>query len=155
MNGKQEKKRICTLYANEYHFELIALSYINGELKKKRDVVILTEKNIEETKNDIVEKMNFSREEEIEIKKIDCERNDREKFEKIKYNIENSVKTTIFVKGNENYIEKVHKQINWRNDYIKVVDSYDIEEIGVRTDSILKRYDTIINMLGEKDIKEA
>lgn len=148
----EKNKRICTMYANEYHFELIALSYINGELKRNRDVVILTEKNIEETTKEILGKMNFSKDEMEKIVKIDVKEEYKKKLENIKKNIEKNIETTVFVKGNKEYIERMNKEIGKEKKVIKIIDSYDIEEVGLESNEILKNYDIVINMLGEKEI---
>lgn len=140
------------MYANEYHFELIALSYINGELKRNRDVVILTEKNIEETTKEILGKMNFSKDEMEKIVKIDVKEEYKKKLENIKKNIEKNIETTVFVKGNKEYIERMNKEIGKEKKVIKIIDSYDIEEVGLESNEILKNYDIVINMLGEKEI---
>lgn len=152
MDEKKENKRICMLYANEYHFELIALSYINAELKQNKEVVILTDKNIEEVRDEIIGKMNFSDSERVRLMELDTKISDNDKLDRICENAEKKKKTTVFIKGNRRYIKEMNEKICRGNSCLKIVDSYDIEELGLDANKVVKDYDTMINMLGEKEI---
>ncbi len=64
--------------------------------------------------------------------------------------------TIIFVKGKENYINNVNKNIEkWiKNDVnSKVINCYDIQEIGSEMNRIMENYGTILSTSGEKAIE--
>ena len=83
--------------------------------------------------------------------------NDLEKFRMISENVKNQEETIIFVKGKENYINNVNKNIEkWleSNMNSKVINCYDIQEIGGEMNRILENYGTILSTSGEKDIEQ-
>ena len=48
MNKNQEtKEKICTFFASDYHFEMISLPYIDKNLEEDKEIIILTENNLE------------------------------------------------------------------------------------------------------------
>ena len=62
----------------------------------------------------------------------------------------NGKDTIIFVKGKENYINSVNKNIgNWINtNDMKIVDCYDINEVYEDVSSIAKNYDKVLSTSG-------
>ena len=58
--------------------------------------------------------------------------------------------TVIFVKGRENYISTVNKNINnWiKNNGVKIVDCYDVNEVGGKVSNIVKNYKKILSTSG-------
>ena len=50
-NKLETKEKICSFYASDYHFEMIALPYMCKSLEENKDVVILTENNLKDTWN--------------------------------------------------------------------------------------------------------
>ena len=57
----------------------------------------------------------------------------------------------------ENYIRNINKNIeNWinKNSHIKVVDCYDVEEIGNNIDTVMASYKSILSTSGEKEIEK-
>ena len=81
MNNKLEtKEKICSFYASDYHFEMIALPYMCKSLEENKDVVILTENNLNETMKTLLSKMNFKDDKKEAILNLDWENNDLKKF---------------------------------------------------------------------------
>ncbi len=155
MNKNQKtKEKICTFFASDYHFEMISLPYIDKNLEENKEIVILTENNLEETINTLLERMNFKEEKRNKFLSIDWKNNDLEKFKCIKENLKKNKEMIIFIKGKENYIHNINGNIDkWINnsDKIKLIDCYDIEEIGSNIDKIICQYQKILNTSGEKE----
>ncbi len=158
MNKIQEtKEKICAFYASDYHFEMISLPYINKQIEENKNVIILTENNLEETINTVISKMNLKEEKKERILNINWKNDDLSKIEDIKKAVEEEKETTIFIKGKENYIKNINENIeNWtkENREIRLIDCYDLEEISSNLDSVMNKYDIVLGTTGEKQIQK-
>lgn len=158
MNKKQEtKEKVCAFYASDYHFEMISLPYINKQLEKDNQVIILTENNLEETINTVISKINLKEEKKVKILNINWKNDDLNKIKKIKELVENEKETIIFIKGKENYIKNINNNIEryiGKSKKIKLVDCYDLEEISDKFDDIMNRYNTVLSTAGEKEVEK-
>lgn len=158
MNKNQKtKEKTCVFYASDYHFEMISLPYINKKLEENKEVLILTENNLENTMNILISKMNLKEEKKKAILNLDWKNNDLNKFKKIKEKVENDKDIIIFIKGKENYIKNINRNIEkWteKSNKVKVIDCYDMDEISNNLDDVMDRYKMILNTSGEKEIKK-
>lgn len=154
MSKNQEtKEKICTFYASDYHFEMISLPYIDKKLEENKEIIVLTENNLEDTMKTLISKMNLKEEKKKNILKINWKNDDLNKFKKISDNIKKQKDIIIFIKGKENYIKNINKNIEkWvqKSEKIKIVDCYDIGEVSEKLDSIMDQYKKILNTTGEK-----
>ena len=157
MNENQKtKEKICTFYASDYHFEMISLPYINKNLEKNIEIVILTENNLEDTIKTLIKNTNLNEAKKKKIFEINWNCDDLNKFKKISENINKQKDMIIFIKGTENYIKNVNENIetwtkNGKN--IKIIDCYNMEEVSEKLDTIMDQYEKILNTTGEKLIK--
>ena len=158
MNKNQKtKEKVCTFFASDYHFEMISLPYINKKIENNKEVIILTENNLENTIKDLISKMNLKESNRNKILNIDWKNDNLNKFKKIKSDIENDKEIVIFIKGKENYIKNINKNIEkWveNSSSTKIIDCYDIEEVGDNLDIIMDKYSKILNTTGEKEIQK-
>ena len=147
--SKNEEK-LCLFFASDYHFEMISLPYINENLKKDNNVIIMTENDLNGTVDTLLSRVNLNKEEKDKITKIDWKNDDVSKFKEIKSANENGKDTIVFVKGKENYINSVNENIkNWLNkSEVKVVDCYDIKEVYKNVNNIAKNYNKILSTSG-------
>ena len=147
--SKKEEK-LCLFFASDYHFEMISLPYINENLKKDNNVVVMTENDLNGTVDKVLSRVNIAKEEKDKITKIDWDCDDVSKFKEIKNANENGKETVIFVKGNENYIKSVNENIkNWMNNGdLKVIDCYDINEVYEDVSCIAKNYSKVLSTSG-------
>ena len=147
-NKNQEK--LCLFFASDYHFEMISLPYINENLKKDNNVIIMTENDLNGTVDKLLSSVNLTEEEKDKITKVDWKNDDVSKFKEIKSANENGKETIIFVKGKENYIDSVNKNIgNWiKTKDTKIIDCYDINEVYEDVSSIAKNYNRILSTSG-------
>lgn len=156
MNKNQEtKEKTCAFYASDYHFEMISLPYIEKNLEESKEILILTENNLDDTIRNLISKMNLKEDKKENILKIDWKNNDLSKFKKIKKDIEERKDIIIFIKGKENYIKNINENIEkWidKNSNIKIIDCYDMEEISENLDEVMEQYKMILNTTGEKEI---
>lgn len=154
MNKNQKtKEKTCAFYASDYHFEMISLPYINKKMEENKEVIVLTENNLEETMKKLLSNMNLKEGTKEKIFKINWKNDDLNKFKKIKNDIEKNKKMVIFIKGKENYIRNINKNIEkWtaKSNQVKIIDCYDMEEISYKLDEIIDTYKNMLNTTGER-----
>lgn len=157
MNKKQEtEEKICAFYASDYHFEMISLPYINKQIEENKQVIILTENNLEETINTVISKTNLKEDKKVKILNISWKNDDFNKMKEVKEAVKNKKDTVIFIKGKKNYIKNINENIeNWvqNSEKIKLIDCYDLEEISDNLDGIMEQYKKVLGTTGEKEIQ--
>ena len=90
------------------------------------------------------------------ILSLNWENDDFNKFKIINKASKNNEEILIFVKGKENYINNINKNIEkWTNNDVKskVINCYDISEIGDNIKEITKKYNKVLCTNGEKEIE--
>lgn len=156
MKGRGLMSKTCAFYASDYHFEMISLPYIENRLRRDKKVFILTENNLEKTMKTLVQHINLSDKKKENILNLKWDNNNEEKLETIKENIEKGEDVVIFVKGKLKYIEKANKdieKIDKKRGNIKIIDCYNIEEVGKTMDNIVDKYEKVLSTTGEKVIE--
>lgn len=150
VRNNKGQERLCLFFASDYHFEMISLPYINEELKKDNNVIVMTENNLNMTVDKLLSMVNLTQIEKDNITKIDWRNDDVSKFKEIKNANTNGKETVIFVKGKENYINSVNKNIgNWIDiNNTKIIDCYDINEVHDNVSNIVKKYNRILSTSG-------
>lgn len=150
MKENKREEKLCLFFASDYHFEMISLPYINESLKKNENVIIMTENNLDTSVDKVLSRINLNEEEKNKLTQIDWKNDDLNKFKEIKNANKEGRDTLIFIKGRENYINNMNKNIeNWTNDTeVKIVDCYDINEIQDEVSDIAKKYDKILSTSG-------
>ena len=157
ISGKITKEKICSFYASDYHFEMVSLPYIDKDLENKNEIIILTETDLENTVKNLLCKINIKENKKKNILKLNWKKEDDKKLKTIKENINENKKTTIFIKGKEKYINQINKNIadiNQNNHNLKIIDCYDIQEVGENLDKIMLQYNKILSTAGEKEIEK-
>ena len=156
LENKNSKDKVCAFYASDYHFEMMTLPYISKQLDESKKVIILSENDLNATINVLMERTNLKTDKKEKILNLNWNNNDLEKFRTISENVKNQEETIIFVKGKENYINNVNKNIEkWIENDVnsKVINCYDIQEIGSEMNRIMENYGTILSTSGEKAIE--
>ena len=139
------KEKSCVFYASDYHFEMISLPYISRSMDENKDIMILTENNLEESVNILISKMNLKKEKQEKILSLDWNHNDLKKFKELSKKTKENIDMVIFIKGTQNYIENINKNIEkWINTHVKIIDCYEFFEIEEKIDEIAQKYDKII-----------
>ena len=146
MKENTREEKLCLFFASDYHFEMISLPYINESLKKNKDVVIMTENDLGNSVNKVISSINLNEEEKNRLNKIDWKNDELNKFKEVKNADKDGKELLIFVKGRENYINNMNKNIeNWTNlKNVEIVDCYDINEVQNNAGEIAKQYDNVL-----------
>ena len=136
---------------------MISLPYIDKKIENKDEIIILTQNDLEETVKILLERINLGKERKEKILKLNWKGNDLLKFKELKLKIKEEKDITIFIKGKQNYIKNVNKNIsNWveENSRINIIDCYDLEEVNKNMDEIISQYKQILRIDGEKEISQ-
>lgn len=148
MKNKETKEKVCCFFASDYHFEMIALPYINTNMDNNKNVKIFSQNDLEKTVNILVSKINLKDDRKEDILNLDWSKKDN--LDSVETIDENSV---VFIKGEEDYINRVNQKLKENNlDNIKVINCYEIDEVKDHVDNIMEKYDRILNTEGEKQI---
>lgn len=148
MKNKETKEKVCCFFASDYHFEMIALPYINTNMDNNKNVKIFSQNDLEKTVNTLVSKINLKDDRKEDILNLDWSKKDN--LDSVGTIDENSV---VFIKGEEDYINRVNQKLKENNlDNIKVINCYEIDEVKDHVDNIMEKYDRILNTEGEKQI---
>ena len=145
--GNITKEKSCAFYASDYHFEMISLPYISKSMDENKEIVILTENNLKDTVNTLITKMNLNEEKRKKILSLDWNNNDLKKFKEISKKSKENSDMIIFIKGKQNYIQNINKNIEkWvsTNKHVKIIDCYEFFEIENKIDTIAKEYGKVL-----------
>ena len=134
-NKKIEKR--CCFYVSEFHLEMILIPYINEKIEE--DITILTEKNLKQTLEILITKINLKKENKEKILQLGWD-----KKEEIKEN------SNIIIIGSKEYIKNKNKQIENKNP-LSILDCYDFEEEKSNMNIIIKEYEKSLNTLGKNN----
>ncbi len=149
-------KKICAFYASDYHFEMISLPYIEENLEKRKEIIILTENDLQDTIKTLISNINIEEKKKQSLEQINWKNDDLNKFKKIKKDTEENKDVIIFIKGKENYIRNINKNIEkWtsKNNKVKIVDCYDMSEVSEKVDTLMEKYKIMLGTAGEKVIE--
>ena len=134
-----QNKRIekaCCFYVSEFHLEMILLPYINEKINE--DINILTEKNLKNTLEILLSKMNIAEE-------------NKQKIMQLKWDGEEPrEKSNIIIVGSKKYIEDKNKEIECLKP-VSILDCYEFDEEKDNMNYIVKNYQKTLNTLGKSN----
>ncbi len=147
---KDNKEKVCLFFASDYHFEMISLPYINKKLKEDKNVIVITENDLNGSINKLLSNINLNVEDKDKISKIDWNNNNLNKINEIKNAKEIGKETVVFVKGRANYINNINDAIKDLIDIdeTNIIDCYDINEVEKDISNIAKNYDRVLSTSG-------
>ncbi|MCI8641334.1 MAG: hypothetical protein HFJ59_05655 [Clostridia bacterium] len=143
------KEKLCLFFASDYHFEMISLPYINGKLKENKEVIMITENDLNSTVSTLLGRINLKPEEKDKIINIDWNNNE-DKIKKLQNEDIKNKEKVIFIKGKEEYINSMNQSINnlISDKNTQVIDCYDINEVQENIKDIAKGYSKILSTSG-------
>lgn len=157
MNEKQKaKEKTCVFYASDYHFEMISLPYIDKKIEEQEKIIIITENNLEKSIETLLTRTNFKESKKQAIRQLNWNNNNAEKIQNIQEEKEEEKPVTIFIKGKKEYIKQMNQNLEekaQKNANIKIIDCYNVEEIGEEIQQIKEQYKHILKTSGEEAIK--
>lgn len=138
----EDKKidRICSFYVSEYHLEMILLPYIKEKIENKENITIQTQKDLRETVETVISKMNLKEENRREILNLGWNKNESKEI---------TEKSNIIIIGTEDYIEQTNNKIeDLKINNINIVDCYNFEDVKENMNNIMNNHSKSLNMMG-------
>ena len=135
----ETKDKKCCFYVSDFHLEMIILPEINRKFEEKEDVIILTQKDLSESLEILISKINLKEENKEKVLKL----NWIGKKEILKEN------SNIIIIGSKKFIEEKNQEIKNKNLNIRnIIDCYDFEEVKEDINNIANLYKNQLNTLG-------
>ena len=140
-NNKIEK--LGCFYVSDFHLEMILLPYINKKIEE--NIIIKTERDLKDTVEILVSKMNLNQENKEKILSLGWNGKENKKIED---------KSNVIIIGNKKYIEDINNQIRQTNiKNVNIIDCYNFEDIKEDMDNIMNSYSQNLNTTGIENIK--
>lgn len=152
--GHKNIKKLCNFYVSDLHLSVMLLPYLSKQINKDVEITTIFENLDKENIEEVLEKLNVKNKEEI-LKINWINKKTKENIDEIlEENIRNNKQNTIIIGGNKNFIlnnnNKIKNYLNKKGEYdIKIIDCYNVSEVGKDMKSIIKQYDGILNTSGE------
>ena len=129
---------------------MIMIPYINRKIKEEANVAIITEKNLKDTVEVVVSRINMPKEKKEQILNINWK---NKKIGDVKQ-IENNKESIFFVIGNTNYIKSVDTQIEKMelNTKTKIINCFSIDDVKEKMPEIVGSHSKVLNTTEEKEI---
>lgn len=154
--GQQNIKKICNFYVSDLHLSVMLLPYLSRQIDEDVEITTIFEKLNKENMELVMEKLNVKN--KSEILNINWFNSCKDTNEKINNSVEKSIKNykknTIIIGGNKDFVlennEKIMSIINKVNSKtnIKIINCFNVEEVGNEMKSIVSKYDEILNTSG-------
>lgn len=150
-------KKLCNFYVSDLHLSVMLLPYINNEINEDVEVTTIFESSERENIESVIEKLNVKNKDKILNLNWYNTNNTNEKIENtMDENINNQKKNTIIIGGKKDYISKINKKIiNYieinkiKKEDIKIIDCYNVNEVGNEIKQLVEKYDAVLNTMGE------
>lgn len=135
----QDIEKMCSFYVSDFHLEMILVPYLNQKIDDKEEIKILTEKNLQDSVNVLLSRINMSEDKKQKILNLGWNKD------------ENTLtkKSNFIIIGSEKYIQEKNNEIKQMNlPNLTIVDCYDFEEIKDNLNYIKSNYKNNLNTLG-------
>ena len=136
----EQKDKMCSFYVSDFHLEMILVPFLNKKIDNNEDIKIVTEKDLKDSVEILISKMNLNEDKKQKILNLEWNRTE---------NLEFKNNSNIIIIGREQYINETNnkiKQLNIRE--ANIVDCYDFEEIKDKMENITENYEKNLNTLG-------
>lgn len=149
---ENNKERMCSFYASEFHLEMIILPYINKEIEENKKIIIITEENLEDSIKILVSKINLEESRKRKILDLDWNNDYIEKIEDLKSKNYNEM--CIIINGTEKFIEDINYILEETKfkDKINILNCYKIDDIKNHMQDIVLKHEKVLNTSGIQKI---
>ena len=158
--GQQNIKKLCNFYVSDLHLSVMLLPYLSRQINEDVEITTIFEKIEKQNIETVLDKLNIKNKDKIlNINWLNSTKNTNEEIEKsIKKEIDKEKDNIIIIGGNKKYILENNQNIrrilkkNNKNSNVKIIDCYNVEEVGYDMKNIVKNYDGILNTSGEVNV---
>ena len=138
----EEKKieKACSFYVSDYHLEMILMPCISKKINNNEKIIINTEKDLRESVEVLVSKMNIDEGNKEKILNLGWNKSEKEPLKE---------QENVIVIGSEQYIQKINNEIEKaKADKINVINCYDFEEVKDNIEGIMQLHNKSLNTIG-------
>lgn len=133
-------EKVCSFYVSDFHLEMILMPCINKKINNNEEIVINTERNLRETVEILLSKMNLEENNKEKILNLGWNKNEQELMRE---------KENIIVIGTEKYIQKINEEIEASNTQkINIINCYNFEDVKDNIEDIIKGHHKSLNTIG-------
>ena len=163
---KSNMKKMCSFCVSDWHTATTILPYVKQKTESNEKIISIFENGFEGNIIELLKRTGIDKNIKNKIAEINWEAKNWNKYEQFEYFMEGNYAKDInlIINGNTEYINKINSYIDmWfsKNNFrikreegkINVVSCYDISE-GFLQESVLPKYDYVLNTSGEKRINE-
>lgn len=138
--NKEIAKRKCCFYASDFHLEMTIVPYINKRIEENKNIIIITENNLEESIKILVSHINIKNKDKI----LNLDWNNCEIPQTILK--KNSI---IILNGSKKFIESKNEKIKNKisEEVEEIIDCYLFDEIKEEIVTIRDKYEQVVNNL--------
>lgn len=137
-NKKIEK--VCSFYVSDFHLEMILMPYINKKINNNEEIAITTEKDLRETVEILISKMNINEENKEKILNLGWNKSENVPIEK---------SSNVIVIGTENYIKKMNEKIeDSKPERMNIINCYNFEDVKNNVNEIMSLHNESLNTIG-------
>ncbi len=161
--GQPNIKKLCNFYVSELHLSVMLLPYISKQINEDVEITTIFENLKKQNVETLLDKLNVKNKKEIlNINWFNSNKNTYENMENtIDKEIRSNKRVSIIIGGSKEYVldnsRRIieHLESSCDNDAdIKIINCYNVEEVGSEIKSILQNYDGVLNTSGEIKISE-
>ncbi len=143
--GDKRIDKMCSFYVSDFHLEMILVPFINKKIEENEEIIIKTQKNLKDTLEILLSKINIKEENKEKILDLGWNITENKKIED---------KSNVIIIGNKNYISEINNKIREKDiTDITVIDCYKFEDIKDNMNSIMNNYTVNLNATGLENIK--
>ena len=133
-------KKICSFYVSEYHLEIMLLPYITKKMSNEEKIAIITEKNLRETLEVVIERTNLENKKKEQIINLGWNN-------KLIKNIDTN--SNVIIIGNEKFIDNIMVEFKEKQiECLSIIACYDYNEVMNNIQEITSKYSGMLNTLG-------
>ncbi len=137
--------KMCLFCASDYHLEMILLPYIKERIDNS-NFIILTENNLEETLETLLNRLNMDDKIKEKLWNLDWKDKNIKDIEYIKTKMKDNKEINIIINGEYDYIKTINEKIKeLANEKVNIIDCYHVGDCNVDIDDIRKNYKCILN----------
>ncbi len=137
--NKETIDKKCCFYVSDFHLEMTIVPYINRKIAENKNIVIITQNNLEDTIKILISRMNIK---------------NKQKILELNWNNNNLNSITendniIIINGTKEFINDKNEEIKHKfsNKNIELVNCYNFDEIKDEMVEIRAHYSGVLNNL--------
>ena len=155
--GQRSIKKLCNFYVSDLHLSVMLLPYLIKQIDEDVEITTIFEDLKMQDFIEIIEKINIKDKNKIlDINWTIQDKNRNNVIEKTIINgLNTKEKNTIIIGGSKKFIlennNKISEILNKKqiDNSIKIINCFNIEEVGIEMNNIVKQYDGVLNTSGE------